>query len=74
MIHSKQHRGTHGYRWCKTADFSHGTGTAHGAPPLCPVGGAPQAQRQPQTRFQPWPKHEPKEVLASTPRLSQSWR
>ena len=41
MIHSKQHRGcrlqgpeTRGYRWWKTADFSHSAGTAHGAPPL----------------------------------------
>ena len=40
VIHSKQHRGcgvqdpgTHGYRWWKTADFSHSAGTAHGAPP-----------------------------------------
>ena len=42
MINSKQHRGcgiqdpgTHGYRWWKTADFSHSAGTAHGAPPEC---------------------------------------
>ena len=29
-----QDPGTHGYRWWKTADFSHSTGTAHGAPPM----------------------------------------
>ena len=40
MIHSKQHRGcrvqdpgTRGYRWWRTADFSHSAGTAHGASP-----------------------------------------
>ena len=41
MIHSKQHRGrriqdpgTRGYRWWKTADFSHSACTARSAPPF----------------------------------------
>ena len=32
-----QDPGAHGYRWWKTADFSHSVGTAHGAPPPPPI-------------------------------------
>ena len=32
-----QDPGTRGYRWWKTADFSHSACTAHGAPPVGPI-------------------------------------
>ena len=47
MIHSKPHRGcrmqdpgSRGYRWWKTADFSHSASTAHSAPPWYFGGGS----------------------------------
>ena len=67
MIHSKPRRGCRiqdpgipGYRWWKTADFSHSAGTAHGAPPKM------QCKPLPQIRT----------ATANEPRQSpiQSWK
>ena len=58
-----QEPGIRGYRWWKTADFSHSAGTAHGAPPWIhtelpffsyppsPCPSPPQGRRSPTT---PW--------------------